>query len=473
MSASVTREFAEALLARAQAGLGPAAAATATDLLCDGLAVACLGAGEPAPRILARLARQTGGVAEATLFAQADGAALVPAEAAARANGAAMHVLDYEPMWNPANHALSTTLPAVLALAERQARLAPGGAPDGARILLALALGIEAQARLRLASGQFEPGQLLFHPPGMVGAIGSAVACGLLLGLDAERLTHAMGIAASRAGGVIANVGSMTKCLHCGDAAAAGLGAAVLAAEGFTADADALGSPRGWGRAFSGAGFSAAPLTAEAEDWHITTPGPAFKLFPSQYGTHFVIAAALAARQGWDGRSPIRRVTVTAPAMAYVDRPLPASGLAGKFSFQFCIAAALLDGRVGVESFSDARRFAPDLAALLGKVEIVPDPLREGRFDRMRVEVAVALEDGQVLEGACDGPPGIWGRPVTPAVLREKWRDCLAMALDEARAAGVLAAASGFAERGPDAVLAVMAASGVANPAYECIQTER
>ncbi|PZW38699.1 aconitate decarboxylase [Humitalea rosea] len=471
MSGSATRAFADALLARAQAGLGPAASATATDLLRDGVAVACLGALEPAPRILARLARETGGAAEATLFAQTDGPALVPAEAAARANGAAMHVLDYEPMWNPANHALSTTLPAVLALAERQARLVPGSAPDGARILLALALGIEAQARLRLASGQFEPGQLLFHPPGMVGAIGSAVACGLLLGLDAEGLTHAMGIAASRAGGVIANVGSMTKCLHCGDAAAAGLGAAMLAARGFTADADAIGSPRGWGRAFSGAGYSAAPLTAAAEDWHITAPGPAFKLFPSQYGTHFVITAALAARRGWDGRSAIRRVSVTAPAMAYVDRPLPASGLAGKFSFQFCVAAALLDGRVGVESFSDARRFAPDLAELLGKIEILPDPLREGRFDRMRVEVAVTLENGQVLEGRCDGPPGIWGRPVPPGVLAEKWRNCFAAALGETAATAVLAATSDVAARGPDAVLAVMAASAVANSAYECIQT--
>jgi aconitate decarboxylase len=440
---SITLGFAAALLDRAAAGLSPAAGRTATDLVRDGLAVAALGAAEAAPRHLAALAAEAGGAPTATLIAQ--GVPRLPAAAAARVNGAAMHVLDFEPMWNPANHALSTTLPALLALAEALAGGAGEAAPGGARLLLALAVGVEAQARLRLASGQFEPGQLLFHPPGMVGAIGAAAGCGVLLGLDAPRLAHAMGIAASRAGGVIANVGSMTKCLHCGDAAAAGLEAALLAARGFTADADAIGGPRGWGAAFCGAGFRPEALAeAAAEEWHVAAPGPAFKLYPSQYGTHFVIAAALAARRDWDGRGAIRRVVVTAPAMAYVDRPLPASGLAGKFSFQYAAAAALLDGRVGVDSFTDARRFAPDLAALLPRVEVRPDPRREGRFDRMRLDVEVELEDGTRLAGACDGPPGVWGRPVEPVALDSKWRDCLTAALGPARGATVLRAGSGI-----------------------------
>lgn len=457
MSISWTRDFAETLLGMAAAGLAPAAEAAARDLLRDGLAVGALGAREAAPQLIAGLAREAGGRADATLLAQS-ALTRVPAVAAARVNGAAMHVLDFEPMWNPANHSLSTTLPAVLALAEARGI---GG------VLPALALGIEAQARMRLASGQFEPGQLLFHPPGMVGAIGSAAACALMLGLDAAGMTHAMGIAASRAGGLIANVGSMTKCLHCGDAAAAGLEAALLAERGFTADADAIGGPRGWGRAFSGDRFDPAALTAATADWHILAPGPAFKLYPSQYGTHFVIAAALDARRGWDGTSAIAQVEVTAPAMAYVDRPLPASGLAGKFSFQYCAAVAVLDGAVGVGSFADARRFSPDLAGLLPRVTVRPDPTREGRFDRMRVEVAITLENGQVLEGRCDGPPGIWGRPVAPAILAAKWQDCLAAALGEA-AAGRVLALSGLA---PLPVSRIMEAGGLAISAYECMQS--
>ncbi|MGG5809321.1 MmgE/PrpD family protein [Falsiroseomonas sp. CW058] len=450
---SVTQGFAEGLLRQASAGLSAAAARRCGELVCDGLAVGALGAGEAPPRHLAALAAEAGGAPESTLLAQ--GLTRVPPVAAARVNGAAMHVLDFEPMWNPANHSLSTTLPALLALAEALARRG-GAAPDGARLLLALAVGVEAQERLRIASAQFEPGSFLFHPPGMVGAMGAAAACGVLLGLDAGRLAHALGIAASRAGGVIANVGSMVKCLHCGDAAAGGLEAALLAARGFTADADAIGSPRGWGRAFSGAAFRAEALTEPMGEWLVAAPGPAFKLYPSQYGTHFVIAAALAARAGWDGRGAIARATITAPAMAYVDRPIPASGLAGKFSFQYTAAAALLDGRVGVDSFADARRFAPDMEALLPRIAVLPDAAREGRFDRMRVDVEVGLADGTRLHGACDGPPGIWGRPVAEAALQAKWSDCLDAAFGADDGPGLLRDAARLGQCGAGYIAALL-----------------
>lgn len=438
---SLTLAFARHLLAMAAGGLTMLAERRAGELVCDGIAVAALGAAEAPPRHLAALAREAGGNAEASLIAQ--GGPRLPMAAAARVNGAAMHVLDFEPMWNPANHSLSTTLPALLALMEARAPEVP--------LQLALAVGVEAQERLRTASAQFEPGSFLFHPPGMVGAMGAAAASGVMLGLDEARLAHALGIAASRAGGLIGNVGSMVKCLHCGDAAAGGLEAALLAERGFTADADAIGGPRGWGRAFGGDRFDPAALTARHDEWLVAAPGPAFKLYPSQYGTHFVITAALAARAAWNG-APITRVVITAPAMGYVDRPLPASGLAGKFSFQYCAAAALLDGRVGVDSFRDARRFAADLAALLPLIEVRPDPAREGRFDRMRVEVEVTSADGARFSGACDGPPGIWGRPVPREALRAKWLDCLAGAYGAARGAALLARA----ERGED-IAALMA----------------
>lgn len=425
---SVTLAFARHLLEMAAEGLTELAERRAGELVCDGIAVAALGAAEAPPRLLAALAREAGGAAEASLIAQ--GGARLPMAAAARVNGAAMHVLDFEPMWNPANHSLSTTLPALLALAEARGPNVP--------LRLALAVGVEAQERLRIASAQFEPGGFLFHPPGMVGAMGAAAACGVMLGLDEGRMAHALGIAASRAGGLIGNVGSMVKCLHCGDAAANGLEAALLAARGFTADEDAIGGPRGWGRAFGSDRFDSAALTVRHGEWLVAAPGPAFKLYPSQYGTHFVIAAALAARAGWNG-VPIRRVVITAPAMGYVDRPLPASGLAGKFSFQYCAAAALLDGRVTVDSFKDTRRFAPDMQALLKLIEVRLDPAREGRFDRMRVDVEIEGADGARIAGASDGPPGIWGRPVAPEALHAKWLDSLAGAYGAARGAALLA----------------------------------
>jgi aconitate decarboxylase len=130
--------------------------------------------------------------------------------------------------------------------------------------------------------------------------------------------------------------------------------------------------------------------------------------------------------------------------MAYVDRPQPATGLAGKFSFQYTAAAALLDGAVTVASFSDERRFAPDMVALLPRIEIRPDASRQGRFDAMTLAIEVEW-DGGAARGDCDGPPGIWGRPVPTERLRNKARDCLSIALGPDAATEIVALADGFA----------------------------
>ena len=125
--------------------------------------------------------------------------------------------------------------------------------------------------------------------------------------------------------------------------------------------------------------------------------------------------------------------------MAYVDRPQPATGLEGKFSFQYTMAAALLDGRVGIDTFTDARRFRADMAALLGKIEFVQDSSIPGNWTQLYVVLEVQLRDGRRFETRCDGPPGAWGRaPLPPERHEEKLRDCLAGVLDSRKAARLL-----------------------------------
>ncbi|GGE27682.1 hypothetical protein GCM10007276_01080 [Agaricicola taiwanensis] len=436
---NTTEAFVQHLISLRSEGLGAAATRAAGDLFLDGIAVGALGARQPGPRILAELAIDQGSDPRATLIGH--GERTSPADAA-RINGAAMHVLDYEPMWNPANHALSTTLPAVLALAEAISRghvSAP--AVTGEAILMALAMGIETQGRLRLVSQQFEPAGLTFHPPGVVGPLGSAVACGMLLDLDPQQLLYALGIAASKSGTILANVGSMTKALHCGGAAAGGLEAALLAARGFTSDADPLAGPRGFLTAFFGPDHQPEFLTASLDELHIVEPGPAYKFYPSQYGTHFVITAALDARAKLPANARIARVRIIAPQMPYVDRAAPRTGLAGKFSFQYTAALGLLDGGATVDSFTNARRNAPDMVALLDATTIEVDPTREGRFDRMTLDVVVETEAGQTITGRCDGPPGIWGKPAAPDMLDTKARECLTSAFGAAHAHRILSSA--------------------------------
>ena len=357
---SLTRAFVD-LLAEWPAD-DPALLAQCRLLLLDGMAVAKAGAHEPGPTKMAELTRHDATPGPARVIGHGFSTSVPQA---ARINGMAMHVLDYEPMWNPPNHALSPLLPAILALAELREQ--QGAGPQGLAALRALAKGIEAQGRLRLSSGQIEPAGLSMHPPGAVGAIAAALACSDLLELSGERAAAAAGIAASRCGGLMANIGSMTKALHCGDAAANGVEAAMLAATGFTSNQDALGGPRGWGASLFGATFDPSHLVALITTGRALDPGSAWKLFPSQFATHFAITAALEAREaiGGDAIGRIRRIELRTPPMPYIDRPHPESGLDGKFSWQYTAAAALLDGKVDPASFSNSRRFAADMAALL------------------------------------------------------------------------------------------------------------
>ena len=119
--------------------------------------------------------------------------------------------------------------------------------------------------------------------------------------------------------------------------------------------------------------------------------------------------------------------------MAYVDRPRPQTGLDGKFSLQYTAASALLDGKVGIRTFTDARLAQADMQSLLGKFGVRLDPAIPGRFEEMHVLLRVELDGGRVLEARCDGPRGKWGTPpISEAEHLVKIRDCLATRLEPA-----------------------------------------
>jgi 2-methylcitrate dehydratase PrpD len=304
--------------------------------------------------------------------------------------------------------------------------LAEAEGASGCEVIAAFVKACEIQGRIRLASQQHKPSTLTYHPPGVVGVMGSAVAAAHLLRLDTDQLRNALGIAASRAGGLMANVGTMTKATHCGWAASAGLDAALLAKRGFTGNIEVFEAPRGYIEAFFGEGFDLSALLAFGRPYRLVDPGFAIKLFPSQYATHFGITAALALHTKINAPGTIQSVHVTTPVMPYVDRSAPQTGLDGKFSFQYTVAAALLDGAVTVRTFSDERRFRPDMVALLPKITLVQSEQIPGELERMWVEVSVTLHDGQRLTTRCDGPKGFWGLP--PLSREEhlvKIRNCL------------------------------------------------
>ena len=119
--------------------------------------------------------------------------------------------------------------------------------------------------------------------------------------------------------------------------------------------------------------------------------------------------------------------------MQYINRPFPKTGLEGKFSYQYTVSAALLDGHIGIDTFRDARRFAPEMEAMLGKIEVRMDPAIPANFEEMWVEVTARTRDGRELTARCDRPRGIWGNPLTREERLTKFRNTAGVLLAPAQ----------------------------------------
>ena len=257
------------------------ASVVARQCILDWFGCTLAGSREPLSQILADevVGREAGGpctVVGTTRSTSARTAALV--------NGAAGHALDFDDTHTMlSGHPTVPVLPAVLALAEELRA-------SGAAVQAALVVGIEVECRVGalLAPGHYRVG---WHATGTIVTIGAAAGCAHLLGLDAERTTHALALAATQAAGLKASFGTMAKPLHAGKAASDGLLAARLAAGGFTGNPEALEAPQGLGRAAGGTAPDASRLDRLEGRWAIRET--LFKHHAACYLTHASINAAL------------------------------------------------------------------------------------------------------------------------------------------------------------------------------------
>jgi 2-methylcitrate dehydratase PrpD len=454
MSTSLTARVCERIVASGREPLAANLLPAARQLFLDGVAVAVAGARlEEAPGILAaHFADPLTGTGTGSAASLLGLNARLGTVQAALVNGASMHVLDFEPMWLPATHALSPALAPVLALGEAISC-------DGAKILTAMVLGIEMQGRLRQAAGALESHELRFHPPGFVGPIGAAVAAGHLLDFDAAQYANAIGIAGSRCGGLFVNLGTMTKATHCAYAAALGLEAALLTRHGFSG-CPTLFDPtlQSYADAFFPHGLAGEALLEFGRTFRIVDPGYAIKIFPAKFSTHYAITAALLARSDIPSADAIRSVRITAADVPSSDRPRPRSGLDGKFGLQYTAAAALLDGHVGLSSFTDERLARADMQTLLGKIEVtlsrdIPSIYTDGRY----LDLEVTLTDGAMVRTRCERPRGSWGAaPITEAEHHAKARDCLATYLKPEAVASCIARCDAIDSLDPEGVRALL-----------------
>ncbi|MFF0493684.1 MmgE/PrpD family protein [Nocardia sp. NPDC004068] len=357
----------------------------------------------------------------------------VPAAHAALLGGTVAHALDFDDTHLPSVlHPSASVVPAALAVAEA------GGASGGA-LLDAVGIGVEITVRLGAAgydgalrnSVFFERG---LHATAICGAVGGAAAAGVLTGLDAAGIAHAMGIAASMGSGLLeANrTGGTVKRVHCGWAAHAAVTAAELARAGLTGPPTVIEGRFGLLHAFCGDRYDLAVITAGlGSEWEL--PRVFFKPYPCNHFTHAGIDAAIRLRaRGVDpgdivelelgAPTPVLR-TIGEPPAAKAE---PESGYHAAFSGPYTVAAGLLGGGgLGVfhEDFTDAAARDPRRLALAAKVRCVPDAVCDSIFPHQFPAVLTArLRTGDTLTERVDTNRGGPENPLSATELATKFR---------------------------------------------------
>lgn len=371
-----------------------------------------------------------------------------PAQAAL-ANGILAHSLDFDDVNHPMmGHPTAVLLPVVYAIADRTT-------VSGKEAIIGYALGLELAAKLgRIVNPwHYEQG---WHATSSLGTLAAAATAARLLGLNPEQAGQALSLAASQAGGLRRNFGSMTKPFHAGHAARCGLEAALLASQGFTACRDVLEGPMGLFALFGDRPGRARVRKAAQElgkPFELTASGLAVKQYPCCAGCHPALDAVISLRNESNkkGKGPERvRVHVhpLLPRMMIHDRPR--TPLEAKFSIRYCIAAALEDGRVTLDSFSPSSLKRKGIVRWMDRVEICPDLGKEGRKGEIptKAKVVFLWKQGPKLERIVDRPLGSPDRPLPDPALQEKFLHCAQFVLPKRRVTRLLSLLSAIEELG-------------------------
>ncbi|KAG8519313.1 Cis-aconitate decarboxylase, partial [Galemys pyrenaicus] len=348
----------------------------------------------------------------------------LPPTYAAFVNGVAIHSMDFDDTWHPATHPSGAVLPVLIALAED---LPSSPKFSGFDLLLAFNVGIEVQGRLMHFSKESSNIPKRFHPPSVVGTLGSAAAASKFLGLSRTKCQEALAIAVSLAGAPMANAATQTKPLHVGNAARHGLEAAILAMLGLQGNRQVLDMEAGFGAFYTNYSPKVLP-NPDSHAWLLGQQDVAFKRFPAHLITHWVADAAAALRKLLlSDRAVlpiehIERIVLRVPDVPYVNRPFPDSEHEARHSFQYVACAALLDGAVTVPSFHECQINRPQLRDLLSKVELEHPQDNLPSFNTLYCEISVTLKDGVTLKEHSDTFYGHWRKPLSQKDLQEKFR---------------------------------------------------
>jgi 2-methylcitrate dehydratase PrpD len=329
---------------------------------------------------------------------------------AALVNGITSHVFDFDDTHlRTVIHPAGPVASGLLAIAETT------GA-SGREVIDALVLGVDVECRIGncIYPDHYDRG---WHITGSTGMLGAAAGCARLLRLDEQRTAMALGIAASQPIGIREQFGTHTKSFHPGAAARAGVLAALMAKNGFTASARAIEAPRGY-----------AQIVSTKCDWSEITDELG-KRFEIAFNTYKPFACGIVIHPTIDAATQLRARGVKAADIERVElrvHPLvleltgkkePQDGLQGKFSVYHGFAAGLIFGGAGEAEFQDAIVRREDVVALRRKVNATVDRA----IDEAAADVTVHLAGGRKEHVRVEHAIGSLERPMSDADLEAKF----------------------------------------------------
>jgi 2-methylcitrate dehydratase PrpD len=410
----VTRRFAEFIVGTRLGDVPDAERTLAEGAILDGLGVTMAATSEPAGRMITEYVRDLGGAEQSTVVG---GGFKTSAANAAYANGTLAHCLDFDDVGG-FGHPTVVLLPAILALGERLGK-------SGRDALEAYCVGFEVAANLALGNKRQNVDQIRgFHSTASLGHFAAAAASAKLLGLDVEQTQRALGIAASGSAGLLANLGYHVKPLHAGQAGRNGVTAAELAARGWTASPDVIERPVGWAYAFLGReNFDAERATATlGKDWRLPASF-GIKKYPCCYYNHAALDGLLKLLE--DNHVAFDDVEVAqleVPTLLPFFHPEPTTAFQGKFSYEYNLAAAILDHAIVQDTFTDAKATSPAMVEALKRAKVVAAPEKFEAPTARQAPVSVRTKTGKEYRTVVQVPYGHATAPLIRDEIVAKFR---------------------------------------------------
>lgn len=415
--------------------LTPALAASAKIKFFDTIGIMVAGAHHPAGRMAASLAHQMGGHPAATLIGHKE---KTSSPLAGFVNGVAAHALEYDDYTRGVGHASVVLVPGCIAVAEEQGL-------SGRTMLEAFVLGFEVTSRIAkgLRPALLDRG---WHPIGIVGGQGVAMAASRMMGMDTLQARMAMGIMASSGSGVRKNVGSMGKAFHVGHGVRSGIFAALLAQQGFTVDPDIIeGSDEG-GEGHQRFGLADSYNGVGNYRLHLMTDGlgesleagkdtTMLRMHPGSTAPGAAIDALIALADDEQLRpedvdSILYECTPQCVAIApYAE---PSDEHRAKFCLPYTMSVAFLDRKVGVAQYADERIADPAVRAFMPRIKVSqPADLMHHRgqwgengVNWAEARLTVRLKDGREIRRACSHAKGYPEMPASWEDQKAKYIEC-------------------------------------------------